>query len=79
MRSYLQELPIPQPQPDEVRDRADDIMARAEFNEPEPLLDRLGRWLDAAMSEIFETLSGGGAGSIVAWALLGAFAAALVY
>ncbi len=75
----FQELPLPEPQPDDVRGRADDIMARAEFNESESILDRLGRWLEEALGEIFQALSGGGAGTVVAWVIMAAAIAAAAF
>ncbi len=75
----VEDLPVPEPAADDVRATADRIMARAEFNEPEPLLDRLAGWLDRVVSSLFDTLSEGGVGSFIAWLLLAAFVAALVY
>ena len=75
----VDDLPVPQPAPDDVRATADTIMARAEFNQAEPLLDRLAGWLDRVLNSLFQTLSEGGVGSFIAWLLLAAFAGALAY
>lgn len=75
----VDDLPVPEPAPDDIRATADEIMARAEFNRAEPLLDRLAGWFDRVLNSIFETLSEGGVGSFVAWLLLAVFAATLVY
>jgi hypothetical protein len=44
-------LPDPQPSPEEARQAADDILARPEYQEPDPSIpervaDRIGEWLD---------------------------------
>ncbi|MFV2039661.1 MAG: DUF4129 domain-containing protein [Acidimicrobiales bacterium] len=69
---------MPEPDPGQVRERADQILARAEFNEPESILDRVSRWISEAFGDLFNSLSQGGAGSIVAWFILVGLVAAMV-
>lgn len=78
-RLMFGDLPIPQPDPDQVRDRADQILAGAEFNESESILDRATRWLNEAFSGLFNSLSEGGAGSVLAWLILATLVAGLVF
>lgn len=79
MRAVAQQLPVPEPAPDDIRDRADEVMARAEFSNSESILDRAQRWLSEVIADVFNALSGGGAGSVVGWLILISLAAGLVF
>lgn len=71
------ELPAPEPPADESRRRADDILARAEFQDPpESIGDRILRWILERLGELLEGLGmpgGSAAGkgaNPLAWLLL---------
>lgn len=74
------ELPVPVESPEQVRQTADDVLARQEFQRPpdpwfervqETVLDYLGRALNA----LFE----GGAGTAAAWIVVGLIVGGLVF
>lgn len=62
---------------DEVRQLADEILARPEFVQPEPsLLERARSWFEDLIGRVLEAAFSGGAGSLIGWVvLLGAVAA----
>ena len=65
---------------DDLRNRAEEILSRPQFREPEPsLLDRffgwLGEQLDRILSPVFDALGLGGVGGGMAWLLLVVIAA----
>lgn len=62
---------------DEVRQLADEILARPEFVQPEPsLLERVRSWFEDLVGRVLEAAFSGGAGSLLGWVvLLGAVAA----
>lgn len=69
---------------DDLRNRAEEILSRPQFREPEPsLLDRFFRWLseqlDRILSPIFDALGLGGVGGGMAWLLLIIIAALVLY
>lgn len=65
------QLPEPVHPPEEVRRRAEEIMARPAFRRPEPsLFDRFQDWLAEQLGRLFEALAGGGRGSVVGLVLL---------
>jgi len=74
-----QQLPVPEADPDQARDRADVIMDRAEFSDTESILDRALRWLSELISGLFDALSDGGAGSVVGVLILAALLAVAVW
>jgi hypothetical protein len=62
----------PYPPAGEARQRADEILARPEFQPPEQtLLQRTLDWVDETVRSVLSTLLTGGAGSVVAWVVLG--------
>lgn len=66
--------------PEELRQTADDVMARQEFQRPEPtLLERVQEWVGERLGELFEGLTGGGAGSLIGWIILVAAIGALIW
>lgn len=72
--------PWPAPPPAEARERAREILSRSEFQPPpkslyERVLDAVGEWI----GDLFDALVGGGAGSFVAWAIVLAAVAFIVY
>jgi hypothetical protein len=65
--------------PEEVRDLADEILARPEFDHGEPgLLARFQEWLAERLTDLFEGLTGGGRGSLVGIVVLLVALAAVV-
>ncbi len=66
--------------PEEIRQLADDIVARAEFRQPEPsLLERFQTWVEDLIGRIFEAAFSGGAGSILGWVVLVGAVIAIVW
>lgn len=64
----LGDLPVPVPDPDEVREVADDILSRREFQrEPPTIFDRIQDAFSELLGRIFEELLGSGAGTAFAW------------
>ena len=52
--------------PEEVRQLADEIVARPEFQQPEPsVFERVQEWFARWVGELLDAATGGGAGSIV--------------
>lgn len=74
-----QDLPVPEPDPTDVADRAADILSRAEFRQGPSLLDRISGWLEDAINEVFGNLSEGGVGSLVGWLILLALLGSVVW
>lgn len=66
-----QELPRPEPDADQIRGRAEDILSRAEFNNSESVLERVSGWLSDFLGSLFDALGSRGVGSVVGWLLLG--------
>lgn len=65
---------------EDVRQLADDILARPEFRQPEPnLLERLRDWVVEQVGKILESAFSGSTGSIVGWAVLVGAVALLVW
>jgi hypothetical protein len=66
--------------PEEVRQTADEVLARQEFQRPEPtVLERIRDWIGDRLSSLFDRLTGGGAGSVVGWVVLVAAVGALIW
>jgi hypothetical protein len=73
------ELPVPDHSAAEARRRAEEILSSPEFRAPEPsLLERVRDWLLERFADLLRTLAGSGAGTVVAWVILGALVAVLV-
>ena len=68
---FSQQLPVPEHGGEEVGRRIDEILARPEFQEPpKPLLDRLIEEVDRRLADLFDALTSGGRGSLIAWLLV---------
>lgn len=67
------------PSAEEARRRAQEILARDEFQPPEEnVLQRALDWLDESIRSLLNTLLSGGAGSLFAWLVLGVLVAIVV-
>ncbi len=67
----LDELPIPQPDPEAANEAADEILSRVEFRRPAPsLFDRIQEEISELLGRAFEQLLGTGAGTVFAWAVV---------
>lgn len=65
------ELPLPETDPSEVREAADEILSRVQFRRPPPsLFDRAEDAVSEAMGRALESLLGSGAGTALAWLVL---------
>jgi Domain of unknown function (DUF4129) len=65
---------------EEVRQLADEILARPEFAQPEPtLLERVRSWFEDLIGRILEAAFSGGAGSLVGWVVLVVAVAAIIW
>ena len=70
----------PDPTAEEYRQAADEVLAREEFQRPDPtILERIREWVGERLDSVIEELSGGGAGSVVGWIVLVGAAAALAW
>lgn len=79
---FVDDLPVPQDDPGDVRQRAEDILSRPEYDEPgKSLWDRIGEWLSDQFTRLIESigLGGGGAGTVIAYLLLAALAAGIAW
>jgi hypothetical protein len=66
--------------PEEIRQLADDILAREEFRQPEPsLLERVQDWFEDLLGRILEAAFSGGVGSILGWVFLVAAVLAIIW
>lgn len=66
--------------PEEIRQLADEIVARQEFQRPEPsLLEQARGELEDLLGRIVEAAFSGSAGSIVGWVVIGAAVAAVIW
>lgn len=75
-----EELPTPTASPDEVRDIADDVLARPEFQRPEPnLVERAQGWIEEQVSKVLRTLVTGDGASLIGWGVLLVALASIVY
>lgn len=65
---------------EEVRQLADEILARPEFAQPEPgLLERVRNWFEDLIGRILEAAFSGGAGSVVGWVVLVVAVTAIIW
>jgi hypothetical protein len=72
-------LGAPYPPADEARQRAEEILARPEFAPPEQSWFEKGiEWVDETIRSFLNSLLAGGAGSIIAWAVLGVLVAIVI-
>ena len=71
------DLPPPSASPEEVRQQADDVLARPEFQRPEPsIVDKAQSWLQEQIGRVLQRLVSGDGASVLGWLiLLGAIAA----
>lgn len=70
-------LPPSESTPAEVREQADEILSRSEFDEPEPsLVDRVFGWIGDRLSDLLGGIGLGGAGgqSVLGWIVLAVMA-----
>src|SRR5690606_22701868 len=73
-------LPPPVHDPDEVRQAADAILSDPRYDvPPEPLPERILGWFAEQIGKVLGSVVGSGAGAIVAWALVVAAIAFVVY
>lgn len=73
-------LPPPVHDPQEVRDAADAILADARYDvPPEPLPERILGWFADQIGSVLGSVVGSGAGAIIAWALVIAAVAFMVF
>lgn len=72
-------LAPPEASPQEVNARADEILSRPEFAEPDKgPLDAVFDWLNERLAELLGDLTGGGGSSLFTWIVLGLFVAGVV-
>lgn len=73
-------LPPSQADPDAVREAAERILAEPRYDRPaEPIVDRVLGWIGDRISEALGGLVTGGGGAVLAWAVLGAAVAGMIY
>jgi len=66
--------------PEEVRQLADEIVARPEFQQPEPsLIEQARDWVTRRLGELLDAATGGGAGSVVGVIVLVALVVLVVW
>ena len=64
--------------PEEIRDLADEILARSEFDQPEPgLLERIGTWIGDRIQGVLDFLTGGPIGWVLGLLVVAAAVAVL--
>jgi hypothetical protein len=77
--TWAGQLPEPDREAGEVDSLADEILSRAEFQEPpKSLLDRVNDWISEQLARFFEALAEGGGNRLVAWAILALLVGAVV-
>ena len=65
---------------EEIRQLADEIVARPEFAQPEPsLIERARSWVEDLIGRILEAAFSGSAGSLVGWVVLLVAVAAIIW
>lgn len=78
--SRQDELPAPVASPDEVRDTADGVLARPEFQRPEPnIVERAQAWIEERVGRVLQTLVTGDGASVIGWGVLLAALAVIIY
>ncbi len=71
VRSAAADLAVPQDDPAQARQTADDVLARPEYRVPAPtLVERVQRWVTDIADRVLSALISGGGASLVAWGLL---------
>jgi hypothetical protein len=74
------QVPVPTAGPEEQRRAAEEVLARQEFQRPEPsLIERATDWLDRQVGDAIDSVSAGGTGSVVGWLLVGLAVAVIVW
>lgn len=73
------ELPVPETDPDEIRRRADTILDGSEFRDERSVFDRAFDELAELIADAFTSLSGSGAGAVVAWVILAGLVAFIAW
>jgi hypothetical protein len=72
-------LPPPEASADEARRAAEEILSRPEFRQPEAsLFERAQDWIGERIGDLLRSLTAGGTGTVVAWAVLGLLVALVV-
>jgi hypothetical protein len=73
-------LPPSTHDPDEVRELADRILSQARYDRPpESIPDRVLGWVGDQIAKAFESLVGGGGGTVLAWLILVGALAGVAY
>ena len=71
-------LPQPQQPPAEVRQTADEVLSRPEFQDDPSIFERITTWIFDRINDLFEALGGGSGGqSLLGWIFLAALAGLL--
>lgn len=74
------ELPVPTHSPEDVRDTADEVLARPEFQRPEPnIIDKARSWVEEQIGRVLQDLTAGGGASVLGWVVLVAAIAAIAF
>jgi hypothetical protein len=64
-------LPRPEQSPGEVRDTADEVLSRAEFDHEPTIAERIMQWISDRIDDLFSALGGGAGGqAILGWIVL---------
>ena len=73
-------LPPSPRDPDTVREAAERILAEGRYDRPpEPIVDRILGWFGDRIGDALGTLVAGGGGAVVAWVVLAAAVAGVIY
>jgi hypothetical protein len=77
--ALLAGLPPAEVPVEEADRRADEILSRPEFDEPsKSIFESVSDWVRERIAEFLSNLSGGGAGSVFTWVVLGLFVVVIV-
>src|SRR4051794_34878952 len=72
--------PAPTSAPNDVRQTADDVLARPEFQRPEPnLFDKARDWVGERIGRVLQSLTSGGGASLLGWGVMLLAIAAIVF
>lgn len=70
----------PTQSPDDVRQAADDVLARPEFRRPEPnVVEKATSWLEEQFGRALQRLTSGNGASLIGWGVMLAAIAAIVF
>src|SRR5690606_24868177 len=73
-------LPDPQQPPGEVREAADDVLSRPEFQHEPSLVERATTWIFDRLNDLFSAIGGGAGGrSLLGWIALALLAGVVGY